>query len=67
MVKVALPKIKLNPFMHNVKNGQTYIKNLAVSAPQDLQNMFGNFSTFYIKRLFFLKKSSATFRLMCDL
>ena len=25
----------INPFMHNVQNGQTYFKNLAVFSPQD--------------------------------
>ena len=41
----------LNPFIHNVETGQTYSKTLAVSTPKDFQNMFGHFSTLYMKGL----------------
>ena len=32
-----------------LKNGQTYLKNLAVFTPQDFKGNFGHFSTLYTK------------------
>ena len=34
-----------------LKNGQTYIKNIAVFTPQDFKSMFGHFSTLCNKGL----------------
>ena len=32
----------INPFTHNVKNCQTYFKNLVVFTPQDFLSVFGH-------------------------
>ena len=40
-----------------LKNGQTYLKNLAVWTPQGFWSMFGYFSTLWNKRLIIFKQT----------
>ena len=44
-----LSPIVINPFVHNVVNGQTYFQNLAVFTPQDFTSMFDHFITSCMK------------------
>ena len=37
-----------------LKNGQTYVKNLAVFTPQDFQSIFDHFSTLSMKGLIYI-------------
>ena len=41
----------VNSFRHNVENGQTYFKNIAVQARHFFKSMFGHFSILCMKGL----------------